>query len=255
LGDKIFPKRKELIKKISAEFEKDVKEFSDKILKASAPIRIPFFSLREEIKELQYLAKLFTLNTQTFNFVRQVLSECWEKIKIEEKEIKKQKQEKLEKEKTIESTQKIEKKEIKKPPKLEWEKIKKEIYDVTQEIEKYTQEDCEKKIEELQKILLPIEIEEEIKIGIIAPMLDIVEEKKEFPLLQQNDALSQIFNDKITRRDRIKQRMERYKKLASASGLNFEKAIIYKDLLLIEKNSLEKIDDILVSIEEKINSL
>jgi len=234
LGDKVFPKRKELIKKISLEFEGDVKEFSDKILKVTGPIKIPYYALKEEIKELQYLAKIFTINTQTFNFVREMLSECWEKIKIEEKEVKKKKQEEI----TVEKQEKI-----KALPKLEpfsWDKIKREISLMEQE----SVEELIKQIEHLKIRMMNMAVDEEIKMNIVDLCLDVLEQKEEEKLTKEL-----AFEKKIHRRDVIKKRMEQYKKIAASSGLNFEKAIIYQDMLDKEKNSLMKIDLFLEEME------
>lgn len=88
MGDKVFPLRKDLIKKLSSVFSEDVdafikNNFTDNFHDA-------LFVLREEIKGLQAIAKLLTLNTTAFTHTRMRLSECWDKIKNEEKERKKE---------------------------------------------------------------------------------------------------------------------------------------------------------------------
>jgi len=93
-GDKIFPKRKELIKKLSEQFIADVLEFVAKNFETSQEDRPPLYFLREEIKALQACAKAFTLNTQGFTLTRLKLSECWDKVKEWEKERKKEVSEK-----------------------------------------------------------------------------------------------------------------------------------------------------------------
>lgn len=90
LGDHIFPKRKELIEKISAEFEKDVNHFVEKHFKGDEIVGAPYFAVREEIKALQGMAKVFTLNSGVFTRTRLRLSECWDKVKVLEKEHKKE---------------------------------------------------------------------------------------------------------------------------------------------------------------------
>ncbi len=89
-GDKIFPRRKDLIKSISQLFIDDVIRFIDENF-TSPKINQPFYFLRDEIKALQSAAKVLTLNTQAFNQTRMKLSECWDKIKKIEKEKKKEK--------------------------------------------------------------------------------------------------------------------------------------------------------------------
>lgn len=94
-GDRIFPRRKELIQKISSEFLSDVMEFSkqfndDNLLRRSG------FEMREEIKDLQQQAKELTLDTQTFNQTRLELSRLWEILREKDKERKKEFSEKQE---------------------------------------------------------------------------------------------------------------------------------------------------------------
>lgn len=87
-GDHVFPRRKELIKTLSGQFLEDVdafvkSQFSNELSQS------PLFFLREEIKALQAIAKILTLNTYCFTQTRTRLSECWDKIKDLEKERKK----------------------------------------------------------------------------------------------------------------------------------------------------------------------
>ncbi len=90
LGDHIFPKRKELIEAVSSEFEKDVDQFISNHFKGDQIVGAPYYALREEIKGLQSMAKLFTLNSGVFTRTRLKLSECWDKVKVLEKEHKKE---------------------------------------------------------------------------------------------------------------------------------------------------------------------
>lgn len=94
LGDQIFPKRKDLIEKVSAEFEHDIDEFIVKNFKGGVAIGTPYYALREEIKALQGMAKVFTLSSGVFNRTRLKLSECWDQVKTLEKEHKKERTEK-----------------------------------------------------------------------------------------------------------------------------------------------------------------
>jgi len=90
LGDHIFPKRKELIETISNEFEKDIDQFIAKHFQGDEIVGAPYYALREEIKGLQSMAKLFTLSSGVFTRTRLKLSECWDKVKVLEKEHKKE---------------------------------------------------------------------------------------------------------------------------------------------------------------------
>jgi len=90
LGDHIFPKRKELIEAISSEFAKDIDSFSSKYFQGEEVVGAPYYALRDEIKTLQGMAKLFTLSSAVFTRTRLQLSECWDKVKVLEKEHKKE---------------------------------------------------------------------------------------------------------------------------------------------------------------------
>ncbi len=89
-GDLVFPKRKDLIKQISQEFMKDVEEFIS-VYFEKENFHNSLYTLREEIKFMQGLAKVLTLNTHSFTQTRMRLSGCWDKIKVEEKSRKKEK--------------------------------------------------------------------------------------------------------------------------------------------------------------------
>lgn len=88
-GDKVFPRRKELIKKVSQSFIDDVDSFIA-VHFAKENFDDSLFALREEIKTLQNMAKVLTLNTHSFTHTRMRLSECWDRIKNEDKERKKE---------------------------------------------------------------------------------------------------------------------------------------------------------------------
>jgi hypothetical protein len=90
IGDRIFPKRKELIKKVSDEFIANVEEFIASHFQTEDLSTLPLFALREEIKALQAFGKILTLNTQAFTQTRIRLSECWDNVKEREKERKKE---------------------------------------------------------------------------------------------------------------------------------------------------------------------
>lgn len=88
-GDLIFPRRNQMIKELSDQFSGDVDKFIEANFGESAS-QEPLHLLREEIKAWQSLAKALTLNTQSFTKTRTRLSECWDKIKEEDKERKKE---------------------------------------------------------------------------------------------------------------------------------------------------------------------
>lgn len=89
LGDKVFPKRKDLIKTLSQQFISDVESFTARNFNDKA-VKGAFFFLREEIKALQSIAKVLTLNTHAFTVTRTHLSECWDLVKAADKDKKKE---------------------------------------------------------------------------------------------------------------------------------------------------------------------
>lgn len=100
LGDVVFPKRKELIKKLSDAFTLDVEAFvKERFSSEGESSSAPYYVIRTEIKNFQGLAKLLTLNTQAFSKTRKLLSECWDKIREQEKEYKKEMGERSEEQK------------------------------------------------------------------------------------------------------------------------------------------------------------
>lgn len=87
LGDIVFPKRKQLIKEISHLFEKDVTDYiNNRFLQK--PFPKPPFQLKEEIKELQNLAKELALSSNIFSQTRLKLSAAWDQLKAFEQEKK-----------------------------------------------------------------------------------------------------------------------------------------------------------------------
>lgn len=88
-GDKVFPKRKELIKEVSQHFIDDVDAFI-KTYFTEVGAQDSLFYLREEIKGFQNMAKILTLNTHSFTHTRMRLSECWDQLKNLEKERKRE---------------------------------------------------------------------------------------------------------------------------------------------------------------------
>lgn len=92
-GDRVFPRRKDLIKEISDHFVSDIASFIENFFSVEDLSESLFF-LREEIKALQTIAKILTLNTRSFTETRTRLSEGWDRIKATEKERKKERSKK-----------------------------------------------------------------------------------------------------------------------------------------------------------------
>lgn len=88
LGDQIFPPRRALVDEISSQFVEDVKRFAEKNFDGEA--KAPGFRLRDEIRAFQEYAKILGVGAKSFQETRKILSGCWEKLKEEDKERKKE---------------------------------------------------------------------------------------------------------------------------------------------------------------------
>lgn len=93
IGDRVFPRRKELIESISSFFQQDVEQFISKCGDFDATA---CFGLKEEIKILQNIAKEISLNTNVFSVTREMLSAFWNQIRQKEQQFKVEKAEKRE---------------------------------------------------------------------------------------------------------------------------------------------------------------
>ncbi len=330
LGDHIFPKRKELIESISSEFERDIDAFIAKHFVGDQIVGAPYYALREEIKSLQSTAKLFTLNSAVFTRTRLKLSECWDKVKVLEKEHKKEVLEK--KQASSEQRQLIQTKvdELKaKSLDIPMNELNKEIDEISNEMrsvplhrddvrylreELYklrephlaAQEQKAKELEEAEKeklrqkrellnalkekisqiskqgekmeldALLASFAEIETQLAEIEaskmekqqierslrPIKDLITDKKEHSILNLSEDdkkalenLKHVLLQRKERRQEIKVQLEVYRKALGGSGLDFEKAMQYQELVEQEKERLDKANAAIEEIEQKISEL
>jgi len=79
LGDAVFPKRKELITKVSELFRTDIDAFIANTFTGELKTA-ELFHVKDEIKALQSAAKELTLNAETFAASREGLSQCWDTV-------------------------------------------------------------------------------------------------------------------------------------------------------------------------------
>ncbi len=330
-GDRIFPKRKELIKKISQEFMSDVEKFIESYFQDEEFKDLHLYSLREEIKQLQSVAKKLTLNTQAFTETRLKLSASWDKIRNREKERKKEVQQKkqefkqnfdlvmekikpfaelcsseisvdecnkkadeiLEFMRTIDlgrdevrvlkdEIHKAKRAPLDKAREIEMERQKKEreaetkkremINALKDELTAVLNQSSSMEIEPLAAKREALHLQfEEISISRAEKQIierqfkqlkDILDEKKEkaLLLLSEDDqkALSElktILEERKHRRHEIKNQLENYRKLLGGSGFDFEKAMMYREMIEAEKAALEKVNASIDEIEEKINEI
>ncbi|MGR3951989.1 MAG: hypothetical protein QRY74_03690 [Chlamydia sp.] len=81
VGDHLFPRRKRRIQDISELFDRDVALFLEKQNPLDQKSTQELFEIREEVKRLQNIAKIITLNADIFSATRTKLSECWDYIR------------------------------------------------------------------------------------------------------------------------------------------------------------------------------
>ncbi len=330
-GDKIFPKRKELIKKVSSEFMSDIDQFIASHFQDEEFEGVPLYALREEIKQLQSIAKILTLNTHAFTETRLKLSGCWDKVKDREKERKKQTQEKrqafrqnfdlvMEKIKpfaeacvagiAVDECNKISaeifdfmktvelgrdevralKEEVFKAKRAPLERaraLEEERQRKEKDAETLRREKINALKEELNTLLANAEhadvdhlvgkreeihgqfegialakAERQIVDRLFKQLKDAIDEKKERALLSLSeddlkalDQLKVVLDERKQRRLEIKNQLEQYRKLLGGSGFDFEKAMMYREMIESEKATLEKIIASIDEIEQKIDEI
>lgn len=331
-GDRAFPKRKELIKQISLEFMQDVEAFVRQRFKEEVTKAFKLFGLREEIKGYQAIAKLLTLNTQSFTQTRLQLSECWDQVKAFEKERKK---ETLQKKQVFKQNYELVLEKIKffaeqceKEPwtqvesrkhaeeilsymrtlelgREEVSSLKNQIFSAQQGIldrarqkeeerGKQEQEKFRQKLEKINHLKTAItdlikgaedvsieqliaareEMLEQVECltttkaeklsfeRLFKQLKDVINEKKEkaaFDLSADDyEALGHLqsaLNQRKEQRQEIKNQLENCRKVMGGSGLDFEKAMMYQEMIETEKMRLEKANAAIEEIEEKIAQL
>lgn len=336
VGDRVFPKRKDLIKEVSELFIKDVTDFvhdnfsSQNFVKEK--IQRSLFFYREEIKTLQAIAKILTLNTHAFSATREQLSHAWDQLKGMEKEIRKevaqqracyrqnydQVKQKLNEFADLYATGQLslndgfnqiedivyfmrnielgkdevrllreELKEVKRPLIERSEQEEKQRRTKEQEVENEKRERhqlLKQKIETLSQSvetgnLDELSVERETLLSEVAEssmtkgekqilernlkrIRDLIAEKKEKTMveLSQHDResieqLQQVLNQRKERRNEIKIQVEEYRKLIGSSGLDFEKAMSYNELMAVEKERLDKVNQGIQEIEQKLKEI
>ena len=330
-GDKVFPKRKELIKDVSKLFVEDVDAFIASNFSEDS-FTGALFVLREEIKMLQNMAKMLTLNTHSFTHTRMCLSKCWDKIKNEDKERKKERNqlreefkqnfdtamEKLNAFRQIYETSELSSAEATKQLDLvvaevrslehgrdELHKLRETVQEfrkpitekikaqeqarVDQENEKELKRrqkitDIKQEIEQLKKDAESLDAEslEAKRSGILEsieslaisklerqemerqlrPLRDLISEKKESSLLSMSEddrqslqQLREVLKQRKERRQEIKAQIDVLRKAAGSSGLDFEQAINANNQIAVEKERLEKINQGVEEVEQKIAKL
>lgn len=333
-GDRVFPRRKELIKRISDEFLKDVEAFVKAYFTEgeSQKSPAPSYFLREEIKALQSIAKSLTLNTHSFTETRLQLSHSWDQLRQQEKEKKKELTQKkqifkenadlvvekihaltslvasgelsleemnrqaneiLEYMRTLElgreevwflkdELQKSRQPILNKLKEQEQEREKKEREAVQQRSEKIqalrtqiatlleqaeklelekiieSRDQCIKEFDQMQLS----KIEKQPFERLFKQLKEAIHDKKVKAVmalskdaLEALEQLKTVLQQRKEQRQEIKAQLEQYRKALGGSGFDFEKAMQYRELIEEEKLRLEKANESIQEIEEKIEEI
>lgn len=93
-------------------------------------------------------------------------------------------------------------------------------------------------------------------------LLDAIIDKKEKAILnlpaedlQALEQLKEILKERLAARDEIKKNLEACRKAQGGSGLDFEKAMMYREMMDSDKERLAKINDSIDEIEGKIEDI
>jgi hypothetical protein len=327
-GDLVFPRRKELIRDVSQNFMDDVEGFIKSHLNdGSSPQSL--FDVREEIKSLQGIAKVLSLNTSAFTHTRMRLSESWDKIKHIEKERKKERNQqktefkqhaeevltklntlrqeftenKLTTSESLESLEEITRymrtislgrdeikalrEEVSEIKKLIQEKLRAEeqakqaIEQERERVKRAKISELRTKVETLFKDVPGLTVEalttqrdqitseinssalskhEKSEIEkLLKPLKDIILEKMTSSLSDDDkqaiQQLKALLKEHIERRNEVSQQLEQYRKANGASGLDFQKAFEVQEQIKEERNLLDKIEETISDIKQKIRKL
>lgn len=234
-GDRVFPKKKEVVERLSKSFMEDVEQFAQE----QEP---DAFALKQEIKDLQQIAKLLPLNRKAYVRVREVLEAHWEALKKREKRAPKGRRRTPQEAKRQESA-------------LAITHALQELLDESPAWEAMAQkqEELQKRAEELN--LSPLE--RESVNALLRRVAGSIAEKKAIALFSEEGAdtpkqLLALLGEREERRKAIKEEMQRYRKLLGGSNLDFAAAMHYRELLDAEREALEQLEDSITALEQEL---
>ena len=318
LGDRVFPKRKELIKTLSETLIQDVETFEkEHFSEEGVNSSVPYYEIREEIKGFQGLAKQLTLNTRSFTKTREILSKCWNQVREKEKERKKEVEELSEEHKKnfgpiSEKVQNFvafcaekgngERGEILKASsaiqeemrsislsreqvnqlRSQIQKARSEALDKIQEKVQQAIEADNKKIQDFKEAIAQV-LSKEAKMSleelqenqqtfqkafaelIFSPAETYVFKRqfsdlqsfildKKAERAQSKEEYRTLFDEREDLYEEVKQQIEIYRKEMGGSGLDFEKAMIYRELYDSARIHLDKEVEALHYLEEKLDA-
>lgn len=314
LGDRLYPRRKELMRQISDLFSADVTYFIDHNFPNGEP-QGPLYRLRDEIKYLQGFAKQITLTTQVFSDSRKRLSECWDLLREAGRQRKAEQGEKRELFRTNldllmtklgELSGQVDDPAVQSDESSRnLEKIMREMKEI--ELGPHERNDFREKLGEVrQRLFARVKGEESVrkqreeeqrverlhKLAQIAERLEGLAERSELSALEQelsqlhisgaeseslrqrfaeveeqlvereetqllsgnlsSDELHQALEGLQERRREIKEQFEELRKAGGSSGLDFEKAMAYREAINRDRERLDRLDQKIAELEERL---
>ena len=204
-------------------------------------------SIPNEEKEIFNFIKTLSLKKEDIKFLKFKIKEA--KAPIYNNKVKKINEEKI---------SRIDEKEKSRKTKLD--QIKNDIRDLLDKSDLSIDElELEKnQIEEKLKTFDLAKFEKLIFEKDFRALHHLIEDKKEKQTLNSSDEINQlliVFEQKKKRRQALKNHLDNLKKQLAGSGLCFEKAMMYRDLIDEEKQRLQALDKSIHELEEKIANL
>jgi hypothetical protein len=170
----------------------------------------------------------------------------------------------------IADKEKEEKEKIRKSKDEEIQKKNDAIVTVVGKLEKlikeednYSLDEMNKEKEEIMKEIQDVPLNKIEKQNIertMKPLKDIIISKKEKSLLnlskdelQALDQMKEVLSQRLERRNEIKLQLEKFRKELGSSGLDFERAMMFRENMDMEKDRLDKINELIEEIQIKIS--
>jgi hypothetical protein len=139
--------------------------------------------------------------------------------------------------------------------------VRKEIEDVVAKQNEMSLDDVKAFRDKTAALLKELSLtigERELIDGLMKQLRDSINDKRESELqldpgvLASLETLRTVLDNRKSQRNEIKAHIDEFKKELSGSGFDFEKAMRYGELIDAEKAKLEKVDEAIEEIEDKI---
>ncbi len=271
LGDRAFPRRKELLEEVSTRFLALV----DRFVQGAFPeegLTAPYYVIKNEIKALQAFAKTVTLTASAFKEARVRLSGCWDQIRVVEKgkqeeererraaakEVAKAKREAAEEEKRAFEAYAAKSRE-------QTQGLREKIKALIEEGRHLTGDELASKREALAAEIAAADLANTDRKGLedaLGRIAELMVDAEESAFLKTPDdhpdvasRLQMVLERKRGRRSGIKECLEDLRKEAGGSGLDFELALTVDRRIQEEREKLQHLDITISEIQGRLKSL